>query len=107
MEIESGDFICPECGENGMSNYLKWQNKQNRWIFYKKDKGWEYKCNSYTDHDDNTFFKLEHTEDAEKCWEIYSGELARHYIFPKWIGQVWQCNHCDFKSPNFQDFIKK
>lgn len=39
-----------------MSNYLKYQSREDRWIFYKKDKGWQYKGHSYRDHDDNEFF---------------------------------------------------
>ena len=39
-----------------MSNYLKYQRREDRWIFYKKDKGWQYKVHSYRDHDDNEFF---------------------------------------------------
>ena len=81
MEIESGEFICPECGNNGMSNYLKWQCKEkNRWIFYKKDKGWEYKANSYRDHDDNEFFTWEHTEMLMKVGKIMK-EKELNFIF--------------------------
>ena len=106
MEIESGEFICPNCGKNGMSNYLKWQCKEkNRWIFYKKDKGWEYKANFYRDHEDNEFFTWEHTENVDECWKKYEGERTRFYIFPESTGMLWRCDHCDFKSRNFQDFL--
>ena len=108
MEIESGEFICPNCVKNGMSNYLKWQCKEkNRWIFYKKDKGWEYKANFYRDHDDNEFFTWEHTENVDECWKKYEGERTRFYIFPESTGMLWRCEHCDFQSRNFQDFILK
>ena len=108
MEIETGEFICPKCGMNGMSNYLKWQCKdKNRWIFYKKDKGWEYKANSYRDHDDNEFFTWEHTENADESWKNYEGERTQFYIFPEWTGNFWSCDHCQYSSRNFQNFIMK
>lgn len=50
-----------------MSNYLKYQSREDRWIFYKKDKGWQYKGHSYRDHDDNEFFSWEFTDDPNKC----------------------------------------
>ena len=28
MQIESGEFICPNCGKNGMSNYLNGNAKK-------------------------------------------------------------------------------
>ena len=107
MEIDSGELICPKCGKNGMSDYLKYQCKKNRWIFYKKDKGWQYKANIHHDHEDNEFFTWEFTEDANKCWENYEGEIERFYIFPAHTGFVWQCNNCDYVSRNFHDFINK
>ena len=105
--IESGEFICPDCGKNGMANYLKWQNKQKRWIFYKKDEGWEYKGNAYRDHDDNEFFTLKHTENVNECWDKYEGERAEYYIFPEHTGMFWKCDYCNYKSRNFQDFLLK
>ena len=42
--MKEGEFNCPQCGNNGMSAYLKWQSKDEKWIFFKKGEGWEYKA---------------------------------------------------------------
>ena len=78
-----------EYGKNGMSNYLKYQSREDRWIFYKKDKGWQYKGHSYRDHDDNEFFTWEFTDDPNKCWENYQGERKQYFIFPEYNGMIW------------------
>ena len=39
METKSGDFICPKCGKNNISDFIKWQNKGDKWILYHKN-GW-------------------------------------------------------------------
>ena len=82
METDYGVFICPECGKNAMSNYLKQQNREEKWIFYKKDKGWQYKGHFYCTHDDNQIFTWEKTDDTIKCQENYQGERKECFIFP-------------------------
>ena len=106
METDSGELICPKYGKNGLSNYLKYQYRKNRWMFYKKDKGWKYKANIYHDHDDNEFLTQEFTDDANKCWENYEGEIERFYIFPE-LTFFWKCNHCDYVSRNLHNFINQ
>ena len=105
--MEEGEFICPKCGQNGMANYLKWSKKGEKWIFFKKDKGWEYKADFYTDHDDNQFFQLKYIDDVKKCWELYDGERKNHYIFPSGLGMAWNCYSCQYQSRSFLDFIQQ
>ena len=54
-----------------------------------------------------SFFTWEFTKDDKKCWENYEGENKRYYIFPEGTGFVWKCDHCDYVTRSFLDFIPK
>ena len=102
--IESGCFICKECGEKGMSTFTNWEKKENNYIFGKKFEFLDFSKPNWSDTKWKwTSGKTQKwdNENSEICWEETGGSTEDEWN--KW--SPWQCEKCKYKTSNFKDFI--
>ena len=106
MDVQSGKFKCPKCGNNKVWDYDEWQNKGGKWILYNNwNNGtwywWTIVNRCHLNAPNNHYKKWKKT--ARECWKNYGGSTIDEWNVFQDKGR--KCFKCNYNTKSFVDFI--
>ena len=96
--VKSGKFTCPKCGRNKIKEWLEWQNKDDKQIFYWQG---EWKGTNYNNWY-SKFYDGYGVGSSNDCWKKGGSTIEQWNNWDK----EWKCDYCSFKSNTFLDFTQ-
>ena len=106
MNIQSGKFKCPKCGNNKVWDYDEWQNNGFKWIFHNNwNNGtwywWEILNGCHPDARNHLVKKWKKT--ARACWKYNGGLTIESWNYIQ--RNQKKCLKCNYNPKSFVEFI--